>query len=205
MRPSRRILRAAIAALIVAAAVGPAAEAKKAKKAKPLDVTQQVGAPIPDRGPGTSAPQGLLTRTIDAGRRFKRLRIRDVNVTVQVNGAVGLNPTGDVQALLTSPSGATSQLFGSLGVFDTLSTSIGPLTLDDESELSLAQSDNVDPTALAKPWIGAANPQSPLAVMDGDRVVGDWTLRVLDVTAGESSVLTSWRLQVTTGRPYAAD
>jgi subtilisin-like proprotein convertase family protein len=205
MRPSRPILRAAIAALIVTAAMAPAAEAKKAKKAKPLDVTQQAGAPIPDRGPGATAPQGLLTLTVDAGRRYKRLRIRDVNVTVQVNGAVGLSPTGELSALLTSPSGATSQIFGSLGAVDPASTSIGPLTLDDESPLSLAQSGNVDPTALAKPWIGTATPQSPLTVMDGDRVAGRWTLRVLDAVAGESSVLTSWRLQVTTGRPYASD
>jgi subtilisin-like proprotein convertase family protein len=191
-------------ALIGAMALAPAADAKKkGKKIKKVNVTNTVTAPVPDRDPGPDTPFGVLTSTIDAGKEFKGLEIRDVNVTVQTTG-VDEGASEDLTAKLTAPNGAHTTLFSFLFGADTAtSTSIGPLTLDDEAPLDLGRGPADNPTDLFTPWVGAAAPDgNPLNVMDNGPVTGTWTLTVLDTGAGNTSVLNSWTLNVVTGRPF---
>jgi hypothetical protein len=186
--------------LLAVVALPATAEAKK-KGGGTLDVTMPVNAPIPDAAPA-NGPNGLLTSTINAGKRFKGKRVRDVNVTVQTTGLTGTNPANDLVAYLTAPSGATTGLFSRLGLLSP-GFSIGPLTLDDESTLGLGFGDQGDPTTLESPWAGTARPDEPgLYVMDDGPVRGAWTLRVLDQFAGGTSQFNLWRLQVVAGRPY---
>jgi hypothetical protein len=211
-------LVALTAALAVFLSATPALGAKakgKGKRAGSLDVSVAVNAPIPDANPDPPAPGatgafGVLTSTIDAGKQFKGLKVRDVNVTAQTLGTSGSTPADDLAARLTAPNGATVELFASLfGTFNPMTfmpnpnPSIGPLTLDDESPLSIGAGVPNNATELFVPWAGSAEPQGrPLAVMDNGPVRGTWTLALLDIGNTETSNLVSWRLQVTAGRPF---
>lgn len=202
---SRKIWALAlIVGLLGAAAVAPLADAKKKTKKGPgrVDITQPVNAAIPDRPSATEA-FGQLISTIAVGNQFRGKLIRDVNVTLQTTGATGASPADNLIAKLTAPNGATTRpIQGLQGV------SIGPLTLDDQSPLSLGGLTPLDPTTLSAPYIGSAQPglaaTVPLAVMNGGPVAGTWTLRVLDAGAAgnETSVLNSWRLNVVAGKPF---
>jgi hypothetical protein len=192
---ARRTLVAA--ALLVMLAIAPVAEAKKGGSR--VDVTQ-AGAPIPDRV--AAGVSGLLTSTIEVGKRFKGKRIRDVNVTVQTLGATGGSPAQDLGAVLTAPNGASVRLFSLLGGFVAPVSSIGPLTLDDETPTFLGVGDPVAPVGLYQPWAGTAQPNDPLALLDDGPARGTWTLKMLDQSSDQTSVLSSWRLMVVAGRPY---
>jgi hypothetical protein len=198
-------MRVVAVALLVALAITPVAEAKK-KGGGRVDITQ-TGAPIPDRAPGGTfgGVYGQLTSTIEVGKRFKGKRVSDVNVTLQTLGATGAHPADDLVAVLTAPNGASVRLFSSLEGFMTPESSIGPLTLDDETSTFLGGGPPVIPVALYQPWAGTAQPTfEPLALMDGGPVRGTWTLKMLDGSAfgGGTSVLSFWRLNVIAGRPY---
>lgn len=213
----RIALLGVIVALLTALAAAPSASAGKGKgKGKgggTLDVSKAVNAPIPDAGPvppgSFFGPYGVLTSTIDAGKQFKGRKVRDVNVTVQTLGTSGTAPADDLMARLTAPNGATTTLFTNLsGTVNAMfmpnpNPSIGPLTLDDESPLSLGSESPDNATQLFMPWAGTAQPSGrPLAVMDNGPVRGTWTLALLDVFNTETSNLVSWRLNVLAGRPY---
>jgi hypothetical protein len=187
--------------------------AAKRKGAGGVDVTKPVNALVPDRvdsglpGPLTT-PVNPLNSTIAVGKRFKGRRIRDVNVTLQTTGATGTTPAEDLSAQLRAPNGATSELFGFLGGpgLGLAFPSIGPLTLDDEAALFIpvfSGGSPVDPTTIYPPYAGRAHPAIiPLAPMDGGPVRGNWVLSVYDAIPGETSVLNSWRLEVTAGKPF---
>jgi hypothetical protein len=196
---------AALAASIVAAPA-EAAKKKQRKGSSVLNVTQQVNAPIPEATPGPDGPDGLLTSTLQVGKRFKGRVIRDVNVTVQTTGVTGDNPSNDLTAYLSAPNGATTTLFSGLGGLDPgQAVSIGPLTLDDESAIHLFDVfDSGDPLALRPPFAGTATPLETLASLESGPVRGVWMLRVIDSFSGgaETSRLDFWRLNVAAGRPY---
>ena len=204
--------RAGVALLALLAALAlaiPVADAKKKKKGgkkkggAPVDITKVVNAPIPDRGPGNDAPYGALASTIDVGKQGAGRQIRDVNVTMQTLGVTGVDPGDDLEARLTAPNGANTYFFFFLGGFmGAPSVSIGPLTLDDEALFDLGSGDPIDPSRLFVPWAGTAQPAQQLWPMDGGPVRGTWTLHVFDAENTEISNLVSWRLNVTTGRPY---
>lgn len=213
MRLFPNIRRASVVALAASLALAaPAAGAKKKKKGGPkagkIEITKVVNAPIPDLpppSPGTVIPQVIpLISTTDIGRQGRGLRVRDVNVTVQTLGLSGTDPSFDVDVDLRSPGGAVSNLFGGLGGFlGAEGRSIGPLTLDDESILSLGSGSPVVPLTLYVPWQGRANPNDPLAVMDNGPVMGTWTLIARDFGVGPSqSSLVQWTLTIQTGKPY---
>jgi hypothetical protein len=201
-------MRVVAVALLVALAITPVAEAQKKKKGGggAVDITKAVGAVIPDRAPGGpfGGVYGQLTSTIEVGKRFKGRRVRDVNVTVQTLGATGTNPADDLVAVLTAPNGASARLFESLEGYTTPESSIGPLTLDDESPFFLGGGPPIVAAALFQPWAGTAESFDPLALMDDGPVRGTWTLKMLDGSAagGGTSVLSFWRLDVIAGRPY---
>lgn len=182
------------------------AEAKKKRKVGgTVDITKAVNQQVPDRAAGVNTPFGVLTSTIDvAGKKFKKARARDVNVTLQTTGSAA-GAAGDLHAELTAPNGATVTLFAFLS-----GQSVGPLTLDDESPALLfaAPQPCVVATWLCEPYAGTARPSvdgisiGPLAVMDNGPVKGTWTLRVFDFDDTLTSVLNSWRLNVVAGKPY---
>jgi len=179
------------------------AQKKKGKKGPGAVNITQTGGPIPDRAAGNGV-FGRLVSTVEVGNRFKGRKIRDVNVTVQLLGAgPGANSVADILLLLSSPSGATSEL-----VFDgTLfpGNLAGPITFDDETPLYLAGTATPfgDPDALLAPWQGKAQPEgAPLANLDNGRVPGTWTLNALDTASGDTSLLGSWTLNVIAGRPF---
>jgi subtilisin-like proprotein convertase family protein len=190
-------------ALLAAAVASPASLAAKKGKRKVFETTQSVGAPIPNQASPTS-PFGLLTVTAEVPKKFKGLRIRDVDVTVQTTGLTGTSPSGDLFAKLTAPNGATTRLFSTLT--GPPSISIGPLTLDDEAPLFMGDGPPINPTLLYTPWAGSSRPDgAPLHVMDDGPARGTWTLKVVDATTADTSALTSWGLRVTAGRPYATE
>jgi len=196
-----RLRLSAVLALALCVAVGAtgAADAKKHKKkakAKPIDITKAVNTPIPD---GTPTGEGIVASTIDAGAQFKGLRVRDVNATLTTTGDTP-PAAADLTAMLIAPNGATSVffLFG-----DLVGRNIGPLTYDDESPNETVGPTAFGPYDLASPYVGTVHPDGPpLSVMDDGPAMGRWTLVVRDPGVGDTSNFVSWRLQVTTGRPY---
>lgn len=201
-----------IAGMLVVGAVltvaTPAAAAKGGKSRGALNITKQVGTLVPERAPGSDGTYGLLTSTIDVGKRFKGRVIRDVNVTVQTTGVTGNNPSNDLNAYVSAPNGATTLLFGGLGgLHPGEAISIGPLTLDDDVPTHLFDVFNQgDPLALKPPFVGTATPAQTLTSLDGGPVRGTWTLRVLDTANGgdETSVLNFWGLAVVAGKPFVS-
>jgi subtilisin-like proprotein convertase family protein len=181
------------------------AKKKKQKVGGKAVITKTVNGAIPD-ATGPPLNGGILNSTIKlGGKRFKKTRIRDVNVTVQTTGASGVDPAGDLIASLTAPNGATTYLF----VVSLSGLSAGPLTLDDESSMLLGGGPPPAPFPfLAEPYAGTAQPQGMgfgsacLCVMDGGKATGKWVLRVFDVGIGETSVLNSWKLVVQAGKKY---
>lgn len=201
---------ALVLSVSVGLAVGGSAAAKKKKKSKVggiVDITKAVNAPIPN---ATATTNGLLASTIDVGgNTFRGTLVRDVNVTIQTLGATGATPADNLEARLTAPNGATTWLFAEDGPLAGIS--IGPLTLDDESANiygGLPPAPNA--TTLVAPYAGIAQPDCAFvrggcafSAMDNGAVSGTWTLRVYDVSGiGETSILSSWRLNVVAGKAF---
>ena len=60
-----------------------------------------------------------------------------------------------------------------------------------------------DATSMFPPYQGSARPQgNPLWVMDNGPAQGTWTLRLLDFSTADTSVLVSWRLNVAVGNAF---
>jgi hypothetical protein len=189
--------------------LGSSAEAKKKKKGPTVfQASVSPNAAIPDDNP--TGPSTPLTSTITVGKKFKGRQVADVNVT-------GLQTTGNVDGAaddlgfkLTAPNGRTVRLVtpGNLG-----GTSIGPLTIDDQSPVSICDSTTPtceDPSStLVQPFAGTANELSLGSGGTGGlkafRLVfmkGTWTLTVWDESgSGQTSVLNAWGLQITRARP----
>jgi hypothetical protein len=206
LRPKRsRFTLLGVLTLALCVTVGMSAgvaEAQKKKKKKAggtAEITQAVNAPIPD---ATASLNGQLVSTIDvAGKKFKKTRVRDVDVTLQTLGSAA-GAAGDLYALLSSPNGTTVFLFGGLS-----GASIGPLTLTDQSNLGLGGifGAPLDPNTLYAPYVGQAQPFGSFSSMNDGGAIGTWTLRVVDT--GEppptaTSILSSWTLRVVAGKKY---
>lgn len=190
-----RLFRASVLAVALTAAAGLSAGTAVAKKGSgKVNSTQVVNAPVPD---SSAAGTGILTSTIEVGNKFKGTKIRDVNATVQFSGT-GVDSVAGLFVLLQAPNGANATLIGGLspGNF------VGPLTLDDETEVILSGAPFNSPGLLTSPWVGTSQPSEPLAIMDNGRVKGNWTLHVLDYNSGDTNVLNSWNLTVRAGKPY---
>jgi hypothetical protein len=194
--------------IVLAPMAGPAAAAKKKGGGGKVDVTEVVNLPIPEATEnGSFDIPGVLRSTIDVGKRFRGRQIRDVDATVQTLGTSGTNPVPALRAKLFAPNGGHVTLFSSLfPETGTSSISLGPLTLDDESPLSLGIENPHSAVQLYAPWAGVARPNGkPLSIMDGGPVSGTWTLAIFDTTGTPqpgTSNLVSWRLEVVAGRPF---
>jgi hypothetical protein len=189
-------LATTLAVALTAGGVAGAKPGKQKGKGGPsrLDITKQVGLTIPD---AIGNFDGVLVNDINAGKKYRGKKIRDVNVAVQTNGT-GAGAAGDLRARLTAPNGATTELFDNLN-----GVSIGPLTLDDESPFELGGLAAPNGFTLASPYNGVAMPDDALTVMDNGGVRGKWTLTVIDELAGgPASSLLNWRLIVAAGNPF---
>jgi hypothetical protein len=189
---------------------GSVADAKKKKKAKGATVFSQVlqaNAAIPDDvASGHSIP---LDSTLTVGKKFKGKVVGDVNVTsIQTTGSAA-GAAQDLIMRVIAPNGHSVRLWsGGFG-----DQSIGPLTLDDDTPVSICN-DATPPCSWAvdtlnRPFAGTSNLQflgaggtGPLSTLNGVAMNGTWTFQIWDEgQVGKTSVLNSWGLQVTAARP----
>jgi hypothetical protein len=218
--------RAILVVSLVALTATAADASAKRKSPSTVKVAKAAKLAIPDKsGPPGAGIDGVASSSIVVGKRFRGRLIRDVDVTLQTTGTGDktLMPPGgpvigpfegiDVAAILRAPNGGHVTLFESfdlsLPIVSVMPTvfgafpSIGPLTLDDEARIDLFGLNANDPTTLHAPFSGRARPgYKPLALLDGGRVRGRWTLTMLDGSETGTSTLASWRLRVAAGKPY---
>ncbi len=107
----------------------------------------------------------------------------DINVQLDITHSFD----GDLEATLVSPEGTRVRLFNRLGGSgdDFLNT-----VLDDEAATSI--------TSASPPFNGTFRPEGLLSSLDGKDPNGVWSLEVVDHAAGDSGVLNSWSLQLST-------
>ena len=194
-----------VALLVLAFTAGEAAAKKQTPAPRTITVSKTTSEPIPQ---ATASSAGLLTSTLEiAGKKLRNTQVRDVNLTLQTTGSAPGAPS-QLLIVLTSPSGATVTVVPiGLG-----GQSIGPLRLDDESDvaLNLGNGPARDTTFLAVPYQGTAQPTCAfsnqgcaLSAMDYSPPVGTWTLRAYDVIpGGPTSVLDGWSLEVIAGKKF---
>ena len=209
---SRWALIAGVMALGVCTALalafsGPAVAKKKAKTPRFFQSVVQPSAPIPDGvASGHSTP---VDSTITVPKKFKGRVVADVNVTsIQTTGTEDGSAPDLIMRIIT-PSGRSVRLEnGALG-----GQSIGPLTFDDDTPVSICD-DNTPPCdwgpdTLNRPFAGTANLQflgsggtGPLSQLNGVPMRGTWTFEIWDEGPnGATSILNSWGLQVTAAKP----
>lgn len=200
-----------VAALVAALALSLPAEAGKGKgKGKGAKPTRTLSSgnlnlAVPDDTDGIGNPGvGVAQTTLRAGKRFKGLRIDDVDVSLRATHA----DIADLAARVTAPNGATTNvvLYGNTSGPTWGSGPAGcagtPLTIDDEAPLFLTGEMLPNESQLGSPYAGRAQPPTkPLFVMDGGPARGVWTLTVLDRDGpGDVGALNCWKLTVRTRR-----
>jgi hypothetical protein len=191
-------------ALVVCAGAGAAPAAAK-KKSRTFEQSQAVNTVITDRPAVGNAIPTVFQITVP--KKFKGKVVGDLNVTgIQTTGSAA-NAASHLDAWLTAPSGRTVPLwFGSLG-----GTSIGPLTLDDDTRTTICDSptdDCTDPDqTLIRPFAGTANLAwlfnglGPLSVFNGQRMRGTWSFSIMDHSNAVTSTLNSWGLRIKAAKP----
>ena len=209
----RRVAILGILALALCTALtltfGSSAEAKKKKKGSNVyQATQSPNAAIPNN-PATNSPSTPFVSTFTVGKKFKGKTVGDVNVTGITTTGSGTGAANDLGFRVTGPSGRSVTLIKP-GIGD---QNIGPLTLDDNTPVSIC--DSATPSCqyytqmLLQPFAGTANlaflgtaGTGPLAAFDGQSMRGNWLLTVWDQSSvGTTSVLNSWGLKITAERP----
>jgi subtilisin-like proprotein convertase family protein len=198
---------ALVLSVVLGSVTGGVALAKKKKAGGTFNGSKTVNQAIPD---ATATSYGMLTSTISVGKKFKGMRVRDVNVTLQTTGTSN-NSAGQVEARLTAPNGATTWLFGQSALDGQMA---GPLTFDDQSINHVFEGTPApDSTNLAPPYVGTVQPDCysargvcSFSVMNEGPVKGTWTLRVYDAEDSPvaTSTLNGWSLRVVAGKPFAS-
>jgi hypothetical protein len=217
-RDGRRHRRLALAGLLALALVtvigmtfGSSADAKKKKKGPSVyQATQSPNAAIPNN-PTTSIPSTPFVSTFTVGKKFKGKTVGDVNVTGITTTGSGSGAANDLGFRITGPTGRAVTLIKVTGIGD---VSIGPLTLDDDTPVSICDQDPGNPCSfypnqLNRPFAGTANLEflgvagtGPLSAFDGLPMRGNWLLTVWDQSGNPTtSALNSWGLQITAARP----
>jgi hypothetical protein len=198
MEQMTRTVRSAVLGIAMAMAMCPVAVAKKddPPKTRTVRVSQTVGQTIPN---STTTADGRLESTLRLkGRKLADRKISDVNVTVQTIGTGG-NAAGELRAILTAPSGASTWLFGG----GLTGPNIGPLTLDDDTPMFIGLGLPRSPEQLGAAYQGTAQPvcffafgSCSLSTLDDGRVRGAWILRMYDTTGAQTSTLIGWSLEI---------
>jgi len=140
--------------------------------------------------PSTDVPKTIpaaATMTSTATISGVTGKIVDVNVTLSLdfcyNSCLGLS--------LISPWGTRVnminawELYGEEGFVNT--------TLDDEAGVPMGEG--------SPPYTGSYIPATPLSVLDGEDVNGDWVLEIVNESSGYSGTLNSWSLHITSALP----
>lgn len=142
---------------------------------------------IPDNDPnGVSA---TLTITDD-------FTLTDLDIEIYI----GHTAIGDLQITLISPLGSTLVLFDQLcGGTDNLDI-IFDDEGDDDSNVSCSDLNNGYHLDIAS-IVG----YDPLSVFDGESLLGDWTLNVIDNVAGETGYIYFWGLNYEYSYPNPSD
>lgn len=209
--PRRWALMAGVIALGVCTALalafsGPAVAKKKGKTPRFFQAVVQPNAAIPeDAATGHSTP---VDSTITVPKKFKGRVVADVNVTgIQTTGSTA-GAAANLVMRIIAPNGRSVRLWsGGFG-----DQSIGPLTLDDDTPVSICNASTppceYGPDTLNQPFAGTSNLQflgaggtGPLANLDGLAMRGTWTFEIWDEQAGKTSTLNSWGIQITAARP----
>jgi subtilisin-like proprotein convertase family protein len=195
----------------LALVMGGSAEAKKKTKKVKTVVFQQSLSPnaaIPDN-PATGPSTPLKSSITVTGKKFKGKVVGDLNVTGIKTTGSGPNAARNLRMKLIAPNHRTVYLIGrSIG-----NDSIGPLTIDNDSRVSIC--DSATPTCpdpaqtLLRPFAGTANSlmlggmgSGGVTAMNGVPMKGTWTFEVWDQsTVGQTSVLNGWGLQITSAKP----
>jgi subtilisin-like proprotein convertase family protein len=99
---------------------------------------------------------------------------------------------GDLTAYLISPAGTRVKLFANVGASG---QNFIATTLDDQAGTSI--------TAAAAPFTGTFRPQGLLRVLNGDQPNGTWSLEISNNYAGDSGMLNSWSLHITSAEASA--
>jgi hypothetical protein len=209
------ILGLALCVLLVTA-LGGSAEAKK-KKHKSASVFQQsvvVNTAVPNV-PAAPGPSTAVRSTITVPKKFKGKVVGDVNVLgIQTTGS-GAGAANDLMMKLTAPNGRTTYLVASNNAGNGIGdVSIGPLTLDADSPISICDQANpancTDPAQkLDRPFAGTANEQGVgtagmggLPIFRGVPMRGNWTFTIFDGAGpATTSVFNGWGLQITPAKP----
>lgn len=113
-------------------------------------------------------------------------RVADVDVRVNIAHTYD----GDLQVYLEHPDGTLVELFTTVGFSgDNFTNTV----LDDEAATSI--------TSGAAPFTGSYRPEGLLSALDGKPAAGTWRLKVTDGDLGDTGVLQSWCLRITTAPP----
>jgi len=195
------------ACTVFALVLGSTADAKKKKAPTVFQRTLQPNAGIPDdSASGGSTP---LDSTVTVGKKFKGKQVGDVNVTGITTTGSAAGAARDLRMRIIAPSGRSVRLLG----FSIGDQSIGPLTFDDDTVVSLCDATTppcqYGPDTLNRPFAGTTNLQfmgaagtGPLSHLDGLPMRGTWTFEIWDQgQVGKTSTLNSWGLQITAARP----
>lgn len=198
------------AGLVVAMPLTGAQAKKKSAKVKTFNGAGGTGA-IPQYV--AASPQALKT-TLVVPKKYKGKTVGDLNVTSIRTTGSDAGAANDLVAELTAPGGRTVNLFSNVGT-----QSIGPWTLDDDSEASICAvippSQCPDSTrTLSAPFAGTSNmtynfgnnfpTNGPLATFNGVKMNGTWTLKIFDTTTGVNngtSTLDGWGLRIVPAKP----
>ena len=108
-------------------------------------------------------------------------RIEDIDISLNIEHGWD----SDINAYLISPAGTQVTLFEGVGdrgedFTDTI--------FDDEASTGIA--------AGTAPFSGSYRPDSPLSVLDGESITGNWKLKLVDTDRWVAGKLRSWKIQV---------
>ena len=131
--------------------------------------------PIPDES------SAGVTSTINV-RTPGRVKDLDVRIASLVHGYVG-----DLVIDLTSPEGTTVRLADHPGGPDNSGDHLINTVFDDEATVGISSG--------AAPYTGSFRPQNDqLSRFDGQQRQGNWTLRVRDLSEGDTGTLADWQM-----------
>ena len=131
--------------------------------------------PIPDES------SAGVTSTINV-RTPGRVKDLDVRIASLIHGYVG-----DLVIDLTSPEGTTVRLADHPGGPDNSGDHLINTVFDDEAAVGISSG--------AAPYTGSFRPQNDqLSRFDGQQRQGNWTLRVRDLSEGDTGTLADWQM-----------
>lgn len=181
---------------------------KKRRGGRTMTFRSKLPAQIPDRGAGVSGYFGVLDSWIRVGRAMRGKRVADVDAGFSVSGPP--DQLEDIGVYLRAPNGAFTLLAKDNGgqtgntSYGTGNCRGGATSFSDETLNFISNFDppTIQPGEILSPWLATVQPQGfPLAIMDGGRAPGRWTLHVEDDQAGDTFTLNCWWVRIKPRNP----